>query len=156
MKGLNRVASWLWIWPLVVVLLAGCASQGEIEDSETLQAEAEAEAAELMSGGDAAARSGKLNDALGLYARAVSQAPSADLWLRVGAVHQRLHNVHEAGVAYRSALELDPEDARAYEELGLIYVSANKKELARAHLRITTPPLPTIAGRWKSDRNRRC
>ena len=134
--------------PLVVMLLAGCATTGGVEeDPEALQAAAEAEAAQLMAGGDGAARSGRLNDALGLYARAIAQAPSADLWLRVGAVHQRLHNDSEAAIAYRTALQLDPEDARAYEELGLIYVAQENEELARAHL---TKAIALDDQRWRS------
>lgn len=138
---------WLSAIPLIVVLLSGCASTGDQSTPEELQAQAEAQAAELMAGGDSAARNGKLNDALGLYARAVSLAPSADLWLRVGAVHQRLHNEHEATVAYRTATELDPVDARPFEELGLIYVSANNKELARGYLQKAIELDPQ---RWRS------
>lgn len=119
----------------IVVLVLGCATTGpEPEDPELLAAQAEQLAAELLRQGDDAARQGKLNDALAMYARSVAESPSADAWVRVGAINTRMDNAAQAANAYQQAIEIDPENARAFEELGLVYLASNHATEARAQL----------------------
>src|SRR4030095_11042971 len=90
--------------------------------------------AKLLAAADEAVRAGNLEAALPLYAQVLHQEPTAATWLKAGVVHFRLGHDREAGYAFDRAIELDPNNADAHEQIGLLLAAHEQIERARAHL----------------------
>jgi Tfp pilus assembly protein PilF len=112
--------------------LAGCASTGSDGPAPALQNGRPAD--QLMESADQAARQGDLRAALVLYRDALDQTPSATLWHRIGAAHRELGNLDAAVHSYGEVIALDPQNAAAYEALGLLYMTRQDRESARGLL----------------------
>ncbi|AHG90598.1 protein of unknown function DUF4388 [Gemmatirosa kalamazoonensis] len=109
--------------PRAAALLANLAAlrlhEGRAEDALRHAEAALAEDATLApahkTAGDAHYRAGRFADAAACYERAVAIAPAAgaDAWLRLGNVRLRQGDRDAAAVAWRRALEVDPQHAIA-------------------------------------------
>ena len=90
-----------------------------------------ASAAEGLARGDAAWRQGKLDLAVYLYVQSLAyDTTSAQPFLKIAAIHERLGNRALAMKAFGLALEREPENAGANERLGLLYLEARQDEPA--------------------------
>jgi tetratricopeptide (TPR) repeat protein len=155
--------------PLIVLLLAGCATQ---PDDEAARAAAKGDkdtASQLYGGepsvvhatefpvesaadgirrGDEAWRAGKLDLAIYLYVQSLAfDATQADPFLRIGAVHEQLGNRSLAEKAYELALERDPKSAGGCERLGLLYLQDGRNEDAG---KLLARALALEPDRWRS------
>ena len=155
--------------PLIVLLLAGCATQPADEAAKAAAKGDKDTASQLYGGepsvvhatefpvesaadgirrGDEAWRAGKLDLAIYLYVQSLAfDASHADPFLRIGAVHEQLGNRALAEKAYELALERDPKSAGGCERLGLLYLQDGRDDdaanlLARA--------LAIEPNRWRS------
>lgn len=125
--ALMRVAQTL----LVLLALAGCAStHPKAEDPAAATTNTE----KTLAAAEEAVRIGNLEAALPLYTKALHEKPSASIWLKTGIVYFRLGHDREAGYAFDKAIELDPDNADAHEQIGLLYAAHEQIEQARAHL----------------------
>jgi tetratricopeptide (TPR) repeat protein len=138
---------------LLVLMLAGCASQpadesapepakGDKETASQLYAGQPAvvhateypvvSAEEGMQRGDQAYREGKLDLAIYLYVQSLAfDATRPEPFLKIGAIHEQQGNRPLAAKAYELALERDPKLAGACERLGLLYLQDGRlKEAA--------------------------
>lgn len=155
------------IAPLLLVLLAGCATQpageqppakGDRDTASQLYAGEPAvvhatefpiqSAAEGINRGDAAWREGKLDLAVYLYVQSLAfDATPAEPFLRIGAVHEQLGNGQLAQRAYELALERDPGSAGGCERLGLLYLQDGRNDAAAGLLQRAVALQPE---RWRS------
>ena len=125
--ALMRIAQTL----LVLLAMAGCASTPpKAEDPADPATNTE----KTLAAAEEAVRIGNLEAALPLYTKALHEAPTASIWLKAGVVYFRLGHDREAGYAFDKSIELDPDNADAHEQIGLIYAAHEQIELARAHL----------------------
>jgi Flp pilus assembly protein TadD len=123
-----------WISLLVVcaaVLLGGCAST-KATGAHVLSGEAPVD--RIISRGNQAAVEGDYLAASILYRQALSQAPSADVWHRLGVALTRDNDVGQAMWAFRNALELDPDHADSLQKIGLYLTAKDRAEEARPYL----------------------
>ncbi len=128
----------------VVLAAAGCASTSpKPEDAPAI-----APTAKMLAAADDAARIGNLEAALPLYARVLHEDPTSSTWLKAGVVHFRLGNDREAGYAFDRAIELEPDNADAHEQIGLLYVAHQRIDPARVHLERAVVLDPK---RWRSQ-----
>jgi len=77
---------------------------------------------------------GDYQGALVLYLEAAKVSEDSNIWVNVGVLHSRLGFNAKALAAYEHAAELDPENAKAYEGAGLIYLDSDAEEPARTML----------------------
>ena len=157
----------LWA-QLLIVLLAGCASQprdeaaaqpkGDKATADQLYAGEPAivhsteypvaSAAEGMQRGDEAYREGKLDLAVYLYVQVLAlDATHAEPFLKIGAIHEQKGNVAMAEKAYELALQRDPADAAACERVGLLYMQSGRDAEAPA---MFERAIAIDAKRWRS------
>jgi Flp pilus assembly protein TadD len=95
-----------------------------------------ASASEAVSKGDEAARQGNLDMALYYYVQALERDDrDAEVFYRVGAIHDRRDNHALAAVAYRLAVRQDADHVGANEGLGLELLRQRKYQEAEVHLR---------------------
>ena len=107
-----------------------------------------ASAAEGLARGDDAWRQGKLDLAVYLYVQALAfDATSAEPFLKIAAIHERLGHPALAEKAFELALERDPGNAGANERLGLLYIESRKDEEAE---RLLNAAVRSDAGRWRA------
>jgi len=124
---LTRIAQAL----LVVLAVTGCAStQPKAEDPAAATTNTE----KTLAAAEEAVRIGNLEAALPLYTKALHEAPTASIWLKTGTIYFRLGHDREAGYAFDKSIELDPDNADAHEQIGLLYAAHEQIELARTHL----------------------
>ena len=93
------------------------------------------------------------------FGRAIALNPNAAQTYVVYGVHlQRLKRIPEAMESYKRAIALDPKDANAHYNLGLIYLEQKQFELANRHAQLAYAigmPYPALrdkltqAGQWK-------
>jgi Flp pilus assembly protein TadD len=102
---------------------------------------------EIVATGDDAARRGDYRAALLLYGEAQVVDSTAEIWLRIGAAQRHLGLLEGAAFAFRSAAELDKENATAHESLGLVLLALRETDLARTSL---TRALEIDDARWQS------
>jgi Flp pilus assembly protein TadD len=128
----------------VVLTVAGCASTSpKPEDPVAI-----APTAKMLAAADEAVRIGNLKAAVPLYAQVLHEEPTASTWMKAGFVHFRLGNDREAGYAFDQAIELEPDNADAHEQIGLLYVAHQRIEPARVHLERAVVLDPT---RWRAQ-----
>jgi Flp pilus assembly protein TadD len=154
---------------LLVVLLAGCASQaargtatqgvrGDKDAAGQLYAGQPAvvhateypvsSAAEGIQRGDQAWSHGKLDLAVYLYVQSLAfDATDAGPFLKIGAIHERLGNRALAERAFELALEREPDNAAACERLGLLYLQSQRNDQARG---LFEHAISRDADRWQS------
>ena len=90
---------------------------------------------------DLAVREGDTDQALFYLVRALQfRTDNVDVLLRIGDIQMQRHEVVFATRAYLTANYHDPENSKALEGLGLIYLAAGDDEEAIVHL----PKLPTF------------
>lgn len=110
---------------LLMALLAGCAGLGPVP------------AVDLAAEADAAYAAGDYARAAQAYERLAQQSEAdATVWYRLGNSRAELDQPEAAITAYRQALRLQPEHARARHNLGLVHLRLGVSELleARRHL----------------------
>lgn len=154
---------------LLVVILAGCAtqpaddagkaaSQTDKDSASQLYAGAPAivhgtefpvtSAAEGIQRGDQAYREGKLDLATFLYVESLKfDATAAEPFLKIGAIHEQRGNRPLAEKAFELALERQPDNAIACEHLGLLYLQSGRTDEGRALLERTVAIDPN---RWRA------
>lgn len=155
--------------PLIVLLLAGCATQPADQAAQAAAKGDKDTASQLYGGepsvvhatefpvesaadgirrGDEAWRAGKLDLAIYLYVQSLAfDATQADPFLRIGAVHEQLGNRALAEKAYELALERDPTSAGGCERLGLLYLQDGRDDEAA---KLLARALAIEPNRWRS------
>ena len=151
---MSRLASRLL--PVLVLILAGCATQ-PADDAKNQPSEAnKALATQLYAGapaivhgteypvisaaegiqrGDQAYREGKLDLATYLYVESLKfDSSAAEPFLKIGVIHEQRGNRELAQKAFELALERQPENAIACEHLGLLYLQTGRTDEARVLL----------------------
>ena len=115
---------------LLSAVLAGCATTGAAPD----EGEPSLTTERMAAAADEAARTGNFRAAVALYAQLLETAPTAELWYKTASAHHRLGRNADAAYAFSRCIELDPKNADAEEQLGLLYVSTRDIPSARTHL----------------------
>jgi len=130
--------------------LAGCATTPKSEEPDLYGMLYEGEStaaygtaspvespAEAYRNGDAAARAGDFDRALFEYIRGLrlEEEPAADPLYRIASIHHQRDNQKLADMAYRWALEVDPDHAAAGTGLGIMYLESRRYDEAEARLR---------------------
>lgn len=135
----------------VAWLIGGCAAGAAKAPEDPAKARAEAlkklSPEEIMATADQAARRGEYDRAMSMYMQAIEVEPSGDLWFRVGWIYATLGKKELAAQSFAMTVQLDPENARAHEELGLYLMENRQREQATVHLRRAVEIEP---GRWRS------
>ena len=107
-----------------------------------------ASAAEGLARGDDAWRQGNLDLAVYLYVQSLAfDSTSAEPFLKIAAIHERLGNRPLAEKAFELALERDPANVGASERLGLLYIESHKDEEAERLLNAAVRGDPA---RWRA------
>lgn len=133
------------------VVLSGCAASnsrhggsdayGALYDGESTAVYSTAfpvaSPAEAYRNGDAALNAGDEDRALFEYLRGLQleTSPQADPLYKIGAIHHERGNYRLADLAYRWALELEPQHAWAGTGLGVVLLQQRQFELAEQQLR---------------------
>jgi Flp pilus assembly protein TadD len=116
----------------LAVLLVGCTSMqaappataaGSVSGSDLLELDRQADLAYRDGRHEAAAQ------AYGELVRAVDDDPQ--YWYRLGNAYVRLGRLTEAAMAYEQTLALDPSNARAWHNLGVVLVARAREALAQ-------------------------
>jgi tetratricopeptide (TPR) repeat protein len=82
--------------------------------------------------GTIAMRSERISDAVSHFKRVAEISPdSPGIWFNLGFAHRLLGNFDEAEASYKRALQMEPDDIRAYSELIAIYMNRSEKLEAR-------------------------
>jgi len=82
-------------------------------------------------------RAGNYSAALPLLEKAVGENPrNANAWNYIGYSNRKLKRFHEALVAYRKALALEPNHRAANEYIGELYLQTGKPTKAKARLKV--------------------
>lgn len=124
----------------MIVLLAGCVSgpaNTARDDAEQIDILAQFDGfspEEIIAAGDAAFEQGDYSRAEFIFNHAVTLEDTPDTWLKMAKTLTYLGNVARAHQAYEKVLQLDPENAIAHEELGLLYIGARQVAQARKYL----------------------
>jgi tetratricopeptide (TPR) repeat protein len=125
---------------VVIGLLGGCASgpSGSARIDETpidLSVQFQGlSAEEIVSAGDAAFEMGDYDRAEFIYNQAVVVEDVPANWLKLAETLNRLGKTPYAGQVYQRVLQLDPDNAVAYEQLGLLYIGVRQLAIGREHL----------------------
>lgn len=156
---------------LLIVLLAGCASQPTDEAAEAAAVKGDkvtasqlyagqpavvhatefpvASAAEGIQRGDEAWQQGKFDLALYLYVQSLGyDATAPEPFLKIGAIHEQLGNRALAEKAYEFSLERDPNNAAACERLGLLYLESARNNEAGA---LFDRSIALEPNRWRAE-----
>lgn len=91
-------------------------------------------AEEIIAAGDAAFEIGDYERAEFIYGQAVTVEDTPQTWLKLGKTLAHLGKTVNAGQAYKKLLELDPDNAVAHEELGLLFIGAREVAAGRKYL----------------------
>ena len=91
-------------------------------------------AEEIAALGDKAWQSGELERAIFMYMQSLAVEDNPDVWMKVGKIQEHEGRTVYAWQAYERVITLDPENAEAYERLGMLYLGSRQKELAKKHL----------------------
>jgi Flp pilus assembly protein TadD len=126
---MNRSLSFVAL--VITALLGGCAATGG-QEPHVLSGEASVE--RIISRADQAVAEGDDLAAVILYRQALNQAPSAELWYRLGMAQMRDEGAGQAMWAFRNALELDPDHARSLERIGFFLTAKDRASDARPYL----------------------
>ena len=123
--------------------------------SEVLPSDPQSIAAlKLIETGQAAERSGHLNDARHHYERAVATAPKlAKAHMNLGNAHLALRSLDDALECYKKAVELSPNYAQAHYNLGNAYWQLNKNDSALGCYLAATDLDPHFALPWVAIAN---
>ena len=154
---------------LCLALLAGCASQadlaagaGEARGNKSTARQLYAgqptvvhatefpveSAVEGLARGDDAWRQGNLDLAVYLYVQSLAyDAETAEPFLKIAAIHEKLGNRALAEKAFELGLERDPGNVGASERLGLLYLESRNDEAAERLLHAAVSGDPR---RWRS------
>ena len=124
----------------VAALLGGCASGPSTntrDDDAQIDLSAQFDGfstEEIIAAGDAAFDMGDYSRAEFIYNQAVTLEDNPETWLKLGKTLTHLGKTSVAGQAYDQVLQLDPDNAVAHEELGVLYIGARQVGLARQYL----------------------
>ena len=91
-------------------------------------------AEEIAALGDKAWQSRELERAIFMYMQSLAVEDNPDVWMKVGKIQEHEGRTVYAWQAYERVITLDPENAEAYERLGMLYLGSRQKELAKKHL----------------------
>lgn len=125
---------------ILLALLGGCISgpsTGTRDDVEPIDLSVQFEglaAEEIIAAGDAAFRMGDYERAEFIFGQAVTVQDTPDTWLRLGKTLVYRRKPVNAGQAYQKVLQLDPDNAIAHEELGLLFIGAREVAAGRKYL----------------------
>jgi tetratricopeptide (TPR) repeat protein len=154
-------ATWIWIG-FAAGLAGGCAANPEQKPLSAFAAAPSEGLARLAADIEA---HGEIETALGLYRQAAEEMPSASAYVQLGDAYARAVRIDGAIGAFRSALELDPDNANALLGLGSALVRKNALTdaivvLEKAAARGETPGnwnrlglAQTLAGRFAAGRD---
>ena len=121
-------------------LLTGCVSSTSARpdaDQQVIDLSVQFEgmsAEEIVKAGDMAFEMGDYERAEFIFNQAVIVDDSPANWLKLGETLNRLGKTPYAGRAFQNAIQLDPENAVAYEKLGILYIGSGEVAIARQHL----------------------
>jgi Flp pilus assembly protein TadD len=138
----------------ILLMIYGCAagpSAGTKEsssESPVLEQFKGLSTEEISQAADDAARRGEFERAVFIYMQVLAIEETADTWFKMGTAYDYLGNRDNAWQAYNTVLLLDPEHAGAYEEIGMDYLAAKRKEQAKRYLEKAVELDPT---RWRAN-----
>jgi len=112
----------MWICIRLAIGLGGCAANPE---QQPLNAFAAAPSEGLARLAADIEPHGEIDTALGLYKQAAEEMPNASAYVRLAEACARAARIDRAISAFRSALELDPDNGDALEGLGSALVRKN-------------------------------
>jgi len=137
-----------------LLFLGACASgpsgsaRDDGSDSPVLEQFAGMSVDEIMQSGNVALQAGETERALFIYTQALALEDDPEIWLKVGRIHAYLDQHVYAWQSFESVLRLDPDNAVAHEELGILYVESKQRIPAQKHLKRATEIDP---GRWRAN-----
>jgi tetratricopeptide (TPR) repeat protein/tRNA A-37 threonylcarbamoyl transferase component Bud32 len=92
---------------------------------------------------------GERDKALEMFGRALAIRQSVDAWCGKGGVHEVRGEIDSAEVAYRAALDVNPDHERPYNELGEMHWELSKREEAEKEFRTAIEKRPDRSlGYW--------
>jgi len=121
-------------------LLTGCSLMPETKpesDKQVIDLSVQFEGMsteEIVKAGDSAFLMGDYDRAEFIFNQAVVIDDVAANWLKLGETLVRLGKTPYAGQAFQATIQLDPENAVAYEQLGILYIGVRQVAIAREHL----------------------
>jgi tetratricopeptide (TPR) repeat protein len=140
--------------PAALLLLSGCMSgpSNVVQEEEPVEVNVleqfeDMSVDEIIEAGDSAALGGEMERAIFIYMQALSLEENGEIWFKIGWAYAGLGEKKNAWRAYNNAIQLNPENARAFEEIGLLYLSAKRRELAKVNLERA---IEIDATRWRS------
>ena len=87
---------------------------------------------DIIDKGHAAYDTGRYEEALEHYARALELSPEdVDTWINLGLCHRHLENFEKAIEAYQRAIDFEPQSFLAWNNMGWAYHCKNDEERAR-------------------------
>lgn len=108
-----RLTSMVWLL-IGMLALAGCAGADQVRGSPVELGRLEQQATQAYA-------AGHYTQALTAYQQLAARVPGqAEVWFRLGNVQTRLEQLDQAADAYLHALALDPHDAKAMHNLGVV------------------------------------
>lgn len=119
----------------VCVLLMGCATTPDTDDTAPRESESASLARSLREAGDVALRNGSPRTALGAYMQVAQIEPkNADAFARMAVAYRQLDALPAASSAIQRAVQLRPDDAHLLETAGLLMTDIHQWELASQYL----------------------
>lgn len=124
-----------------IALLGGCASgpaANSRDDAEPIDLSVQFAgftAEEIIEAGDKAFAIGDYERAEFIFSQALTLEDTPEVWSKLGKTLVHLGKTANAGQAYERVLQLDPDNAIAHEELGLLYIGVRDVASARQYLR---------------------
>jgi tetratricopeptide (TPR) repeat protein len=138
----------------VLLIASGCASNPPAgAEDESLESAVLAQfeglsLEEITQSGDEAAQRGEWERAIFVYMQALAIEETGDTWFKTGKAYDQLGNRDKAWQAYATTLQIDPEHALAYEEIGMAYLGAKRKDQAKQYLKKAVELDPTL---WRTN-----
>lgn len=121
------------LWCLAILGLASCAgpsAEKRISDDQAVQQQNE-RATELMKFGNNLRAQGNLNDAVGVYRRAIAADPNSPLPpAALGDTLRQLKRYDEAEQVFRAALDRNPYSGLALQGYGILLIERNQPDAA--------------------------
>ncbi len=102
---------------------------------------------EIEASGDQAWRDGDLERAVFIYMQSLAKEEDPGVWLKVGRIQHHSGQSVAAWQAFERVIQLDPKNADAHEQLGMLYVGSKQKDLAVRHLKKSVKLDPA---RWRA------
>lgn len=137
-----------WCWPLIALVLAGCASSQKSAPPATIRSEevSRPSATPTVLQGERLLSEGKPREALRVLRQAVADDPKdARAWLDVGLASEEVGDTSAAEQAYRRAVDIDPRFPDPLNNLGVLLREAGELDQAIDMLELAAAIDPALA-----------